>query len=214
MRDLIIFGAGGFGREIALLVRQINMASPAWNILGFCDDNLQMGSTVDGLEILGGLSEINKRDMPTAVVLAVADPGVRRMIRNKIENTGISFPAIIHPSVLTGDIERNHIGEGCILAAGNILTTNIRINSFVIVNLACTIGHDVTIGTFSSIMPGCSLSGFITIESQVVIGTGSRILPGITVGERSRVGAGAVVTRNVERGTTVVGIPATDVKGK
>lgn len=208
MRDLIIYGAGGFGRETALMINQINTVSPAWKVVGFCDDNLKKGATVCGLPVIGGISELNGFPGPVAVAIAVADPALRKKIRNSIQNPGVNFPVLIHPGVLLGDLEVDDIGEGSIITAGNILTTNIQIKRFVIVNLSCTIGHDVVIHDFCSIMPGCSISGVVTLESEVQLGTGSRVLPGLKVAEKSRVGAGAVVTRNIPRDVTVVGVPA------
>jgi sugar O-acyltransferase (sialic acid O-acetyltransferase NeuD family) len=207
MDDIIIYGAGGFGRETALMIRQINDKRPSWNIIGFCDDNCKKGGKVYGLPVIGGLSELEKVGRLN-LVIAVADPRTRKKIREKITNTEIRFPVLIHPSVLGGDPETNRIDEGSIIAAGNILTTNIHVKPFVIINLSCTIGHDVSIGEFSSIMPGCSISGMVNIEQEVLIGTGARILQSLMIGDTSRVGAGAVVTRSVSSGATVMGIPA------
>lgn len=208
IHDIIVYGAGGFGREVALMIRQINQVTPTWNLIGFCDDGKNTSETVDGLPVIGGVRELNHYPQPVAVALAIADPHIRRTIRQKIDNGRITFPAIIHPSVLTGDHERVTIGEGTIICAGTVLTTNVRIKPFVIINLLCSIGHDVVINEFSSIMPCCSLSGFDTIGSEVLIGTGARILPQLTIGDGSKVGAGAVVVEPVPAGLTVVGIPA------
>lgn len=211
MKDLVIFGAGGFGRETALMIKQINASEKQWNILGFCDDHLAKGSVVDGLPLLGGAAELNSVSKQTAVAFAVANPAIRRKLRGEMTNSHLYFPVFIHPSVNQGEISANSIAEGTIITAGNILTTNVHIGSFVIINLACTIGHDVVIGDFTSIMPGCSLSGFIEIGEDVLVGSGARILPGIKVGPRSSIGAGAVVTKAVETGSTVVGVPAKEV---
>lgn len=208
MRELIIYGCGGFGREMALLIMQINAINPEWNVLGFCDDYTMKGSIVDDLEVFGGLAYLNDRRKPTAVLLAIADPRVRKRLRKGIENPFIDYPVFVHPSVLPGDSARNNFGEGCILAAGNILTTNIQLMPFVIINGACTVGHDVTIHEFASIMPGCSISGNVTIGSEAMVGTGAKILPSTKIGARSKVGAGAVVIKDVDADTTVVGVPA------
>ncbi|MBT1705347.1 acetyltransferase [Chryseosolibacter indicus] len=211
MNKIIVYGAGGFGRETALMIRQINVQSIRWNLIGFCDDGLSAGKVVDGLPVLGGIDHLNEVQEETAVAIAIADPKIRKSIREKIVNTKINFPVLVHPSVMLGDAERNSIGEGTIITAGNILTTNIHIGSFVIINLANTIGHDVTIDSYTSIMPGCSLSGFIDIETEVMVGTGARLLPQVKVGKGSKVGAGAVVTNSVNAGTTVVGVPAKSI---
>jgi sugar O-acyltransferase (sialic acid O-acetyltransferase NeuD family) len=208
MRSIVIYGAGGFGRETAFMIREINRLQPEWNLLGFCDDGKRKNDIVDGYPVLGGLNTLNAFAEPVAVALAVADPQGRKKLRSAIVNGNITFPTLIHPSVLRGDIERNSLAEGAIVCAGTIMTTNVHIKSFAIINLMCSIGHDVTIGEYCSLMPSCSISGFVTLEEEVLIGTGARILPLLTVGKASRVGAGAVVVEHVKPGITVVGIPA------
>jgi sugar O-acyltransferase (sialic acid O-acetyltransferase NeuD family) len=208
MRDLIIYGAGGFGRETALMIKQINKVEPQWKLLGFCDDGKPVGEIVDGLPVLGGLDVLQSRTSPVQVVLAVADPVTRKAIRTKLNNPLISFPALAHPSVIMGEDSDVRVGDGSIICAGSILTTNILIGEFVIVNLACTIGHDVTIGPYSSLMPGVSISGFVQCGESVLVGTGARILPHVHLGGSCQVGAGAVVTKPVNSNVTVVGIPA------
>jgi sugar O-acyltransferase (sialic acid O-acetyltransferase NeuD family) len=207
MQDLIIFGAGGFGRETALMVEQINSIKRQWNLLGFYDDHIAKGTKVDDITVLGGLPDLITQSERVAVTIAIADPGVRKKISAALENQ-FEFPILIHPSVLIGDTTRNKIGEGCILTAGTILTTSIQIGKFVIINLSSTIGHDASLGDYCAIMPGCSISGSVTLGDEVFVGSGARILPGVTVGEKSNIGAGAVVTRSVLSGQTVVGVPA------
>jgi sugar O-acyltransferase (sialic acid O-acetyltransferase NeuD family) len=208
MRDLIIYGAGGFGRETALMIRQINDAGACWNVLGFFDDNLRKDEFIYGLPVLGNMSDLNRFPTTVSVAIAIADPHVRKRIRDGIQNPRVDFPALVHPAAALGDLHKDDIGEGSIIAAGNIFTTDILIEPFVIINLSCTIGHDTLIKEFCSVMPGCSISGSVTLGSFVQVGTGARILPGISIGKTSRVGAGAVVTKNVGDDVTVVGVPA------
>lgn len=206
MKDIAIYGAGGFGRETALLIQQINATSPSWNILGFFDDGLTMGDTVDGLKILGGIAEA--LEFNEAMVVAVADPVTRKKIVTQLNDTSIDFPTLVHPSAQLGSKNFNKIRRGCIITAGVVLTTHITLDDFCIINLTSTIGHDVSIGAYSTIMPGCSISGNVTIGEGCMLGTGSRTLQNITIGHHAIIGAGAVVTKDIEAGKTVVGVPA------
>ena len=70
VKDIAIFGAGGFGREVACLLRKINAVEPTWNFIGFYDDGLEKGSRVDYGEILGGIADLNVVDRPLSVVVA------------------------------------------------------------------------------------------------------------------------------------------------
>jgi sugar O-acyltransferase (sialic acid O-acetyltransferase NeuD family) len=206
--NLAIFGAGGLGRETALMIRQINHVQNKWNIVGFFDDGLPKGTEVDGLRILGGLSELNKIGEKLSVVITLAEPLLRKKIVAGIVNSNVDFPVLKHPHNFLGDDATNQFGRGCIIAAGNIFTTNIRLEEFVIINLACTIGHDVRIGSFSTLMPGCSISGNVKIGDSTLIGSGARILQNIAIGRECKVGAGAVVISDSENNVTLVGVPA------
>ena len=198
MKKIAIYGAGGFGRETALMIKQINAVQLQWDFVGYYDDYT---------EGLGGLEELNAVSEKLYLVVAIADPKVRENVVGNIANANIKFATLIHPSAI---IDTGHVtmGEGAIIAANNVFTTNIVIGDHSIVNLSCTIGHDVRLGNFSSVMPGVHLSGNVHIGTGVLVGTGARILQNIVVGDRSKIGAGAVVIDHVAENITVVGIPA------
>jgi sugar O-acyltransferase (sialic acid O-acetyltransferase NeuD family) len=206
-KDIAIYGAGGFGREVAVMIGQMNQSSPQWNFIGFFDDNQKLNKIIDGYPVLGGVSALNEWKKSIAVAVCIADPQTRSAIVAKINNTALEFPVLIHPSSMVNDT-RNSFREGTIITAGCILTTHIKTGKFVIINLATTIGHDSTLNDFCSVMPGSRISGNVTIGEQTLIGTGVSILQNLRVGKRCSVGAGAVVTRDVGDGLTVVGIPA------
>lgn len=205
MKELAIYGAGGFGREVALLVDQINETNPTWNLRGFFDDGLSQGLDVDEIKVLGGALEA--RGFNGSIAIAVADPAVRESI---VTNLGshVTYATLVHPSAQLGALKFNEIGRGSIITAGVILTTGIRIGNFCILNLLTSVGHDVTIGDFSTIMPGCSISGNVSIGSRCLLGTGSRLLQQIEIGKQSVVGAGAVVTKSFPSGAKLMGVPA------
>ncbi|NOT76604.1 MAG: acetyltransferase [Cyclobacteriaceae bacterium] len=206
MKDIAIYGAGGFGRETALLLHQINLQSAQWNFIGFYDDKLKIGLQVDKHKVLGGIKELNKVSDSMNIAIAISDPLIRKSIVEKI-NGPFQFPTIIHPACQTGD-ENNKFGKGCILTSGVIFTTGIELKDFVIVNLLSTIGHDVVLENYSTIMPGCSISGYVQIGECSMMGTGARILQNLKIGSHCKIGAGAVVTQNFPDHKTIVGIPA------
>jgi sugar O-acyltransferase (sialic acid O-acetyltransferase NeuD family) len=205
IRDIAIYGAGGLGREVALLIRQINTVKSQWNLIGFFDDH-KRGET-DRLPILGGLEELNAFKNNLSVAVAVADCSTKSRIVTGMVNPYINYPILIHPTANKGD-ESNQLGRGSILTSGCTLTTAVYLGEFVLVNLHATIGHDVHIGNFSSIMPSVNISGNVQIGSSVTFGSGSTILQNLSIGDHAQVGAGAVVTKSVRANTTVVGVPA------
>jgi sugar O-acyltransferase (sialic acid O-acetyltransferase NeuD family) len=201
---LLIYGAGGLGKEILSLVRALDEFEP----VGFIDDGLRTGSVIKGLKVLGGLDSLNSFTSPVNLVLALGDPGSKSILAKMIDPSRVYFPVLKHPSVILQDEEAIKIGEGSILTAGCVLTTDIVIGSHVLINLNSTIGHDTEIGSCSSIMTGVNVAGGVKIGENVLVGSGVSILNGIKVGNLSRIGMGSVVIRDVEPETTVVGVPA------
>lgn len=207
MKDIIIFGAGGFGREIQWLIERINEKEERWNLLGYIDDGEAPGTEVNGYQVLGGIDKLNEFDEETAVVCAVGSARVREKIINRIKEMGdYQFPNLIHPDVQMSDSVT--FGEGNIVCAGNILTVNIAVKDFVIINLSCTVGHDAILESFVTVYPGVNISSCTIINKGVELGTGSKIIQGIEIAENTIVGEGAVVVRNLPPNCTAMGIPA------
>lgn len=212
MKDLIIIGASGFGREVAWAVERINKVNMTWNLLGFIDDDESIqGKEINGHKILGKSIDVN--NYPDAYfVCAVGASRTREKIINRIKeiNPHIRFGTIIDPSVEVSDFVT--IGEGSIICAHTIITVNISIGSHVIVNLDCTIGHDAIIQDFVTLYPSVNVSGNTNIGHAVELGTGMQIIQGKSVGDYSIVGAGAVVVKDIPEKCTAVGSPAKPIK--
>jgi sugar O-acyltransferase (sialic acid O-acetyltransferase NeuD family) len=142
-----------------------------------------------------------------SVAVAIADPSIRKTILSRIQNNFTDFPVLIDPSAKIGS-PSNVFNRGTLITAGVILTTGIALHEFVIINLSSTIGHDVSVGAFSSVMPGCHISGNVKIGEGVLLGTGSVILQNLTIGSNTKIGAGAVVTKPIADNVVAVGVPA------
>ncbi len=212
MNKIAVFGAGGFGREVQNLIEDINLNSPQYEFIGYYDDGLTKGKIINGYPVLGGMDDLNMVDYPLCIAMAVGNCAIKRSIVSKIDNKNISFPSLIHPNVLIGNMQYNSIGKGCIICAGVIITVNIDIKDFVIINLSCTVGHDTTIGNFCSFMPTVNISGEVVIGDEVYFGTGAKIINQLTIGKKSTIGSGAVVVRDLPEECTAVGVPAKVIK--
>ncbi len=212
MKDLIIFGASGFGREVAWAVERINKKEPTWNLLGFMDDKEEIqDSIINGYPVLGKTEDIIK--YPEAYfVCAVGASRVREKIVNNIKkkNPQVKFGTVVDPSVELSDLIT--IGEGTIICAHSIITVNISIGEHVIINLDCTIGHDAVLKDFVTLYPSVNVSGITNIGHAVELGTGMQIIQGKCIGDYSIVGAGAVVVKDIPEKCTAVGSPAKPIK--
>jgi sugar O-acyltransferase (sialic acid O-acetyltransferase NeuD family) len=211
MKKIAIFGAGGFGREVAMLIEQINQNETIWEIIGFFDDGVTAGTEIYGYKVLGGIQEINDQTDKLNLVFAIGDPKVKKKVISKIANPNISYPTLVHPSVIMGTKDVK-IGDGSIITAGNILTVNINIGAHVILNLSCTVGHDTNIKDYCSFMPSVNISGEVEIGECVYVGTGAKIINLLEIGSNTVVGAGAVVAKTLPANCTAVGIPAKPIK--
>lgn len=212
MKDIAIFGVGGFGREVLTLIKAINRVSKDYNVLGFFDDGHEKGEIVNGYPVLGKTEEINAWPTEIGLAISIGNPSVKKKVIKKISNPNISYPTLIHPNVVVGDSGYVKIGEGCIICAGNMITTNIEIGNFVILNLGCTVGHDTIIKDYAAFMPSCNISGEVSIEEGVYCGTGVKIINQISIGEYATIGAGAVVVKSLPAHCTAVGVPAKVIK--
>ena len=212
MKDLIIFGASGFGRETAWAAERINAKTPTWNLLGFMDDNEEIqGTEINGYKVLGRTADVCR--YPEAYfVCAVGASRVReKIIANmKAVNPDIRFGTLIDPSVEMSS--RVTVGEGSIICAHTIVTVNVTIGSHVIINLDCTVGHDAVLEDYVTLYPSVNVSGATRIGHATELGTGMQIIQGKTVGAYSIVGAGAVVVKDIPEKCTAVGSPAKPIK--
>ena len=213
LTPLVIFGAGGLGREVLLLVQQINARRPTWDVRGFYDDQPPAPSTVAGLPYLGSSADLNASPEPLAVALAVGSPAGRAAVVARLTAPQLSFPILVHPRVALTSLQRIMLGDGCIIQQGCILTCDITLGRFVLLNLGCTVGHDAVLDDFCSLMPHANVSGAARLETGVYLGTSSTIIQGVCIGANTVVGAGAVVVRDLPANVTAVGVPAKVING-
>jgi sugar O-acyltransferase (sialic acid O-acetyltransferase NeuD family) len=212
VNNLVILGAGGFAREVAWLVADINAArAGSWKIVGFWEHGTErVGQIINGIPVIGVNNVINYLPKLYAVV-AIGDPKIKERAVHEAQSMGCQFATLIHPTV---QYDRSTVtfGPGAIICAGNILTVNITIGAHVILNLDCTVGHDSVIEDYVTISPGCHLSGYTTIRRSAFLGTGAVTIEKVEIGAGTVIGAGAVVVRDIPPGVTAIGVPA-KVKG-
>jgi sugar O-acyltransferase (sialic acid O-acetyltransferase NeuD family) len=214
-RPLVIFGAGGHGREVLQLVRDINAAGPqpAWDCLGFLVDGTFLArapATVGGLPVLGDPAWLAAHP-EVSVALAIGAPAARRLAARRIRALGSNpFPVLVHPRAWIG--ANVTLGEGTLVCAGAMLTVDITVGAHVHLNVASTLAHDDLLEDFVTLSPGVHVAGNVVLEEGAELGVGCAVIPRCTVGAWSVLGAGAVVTGAIEADCTAVGAPARAVK--
>jgi len=211
IQPVVVYGAGGNGRETVQLIEDINAHRARWDVLGFIDDDpATHGREVNGLPVLGGIDWLSAEGVHARIALGVSSPTSKRRIVARVGSDSQRFITIVHPSVrLCRWLE---IGPGTSIAAGTMLTVNIHIGAFVSVNRVCNISHDCRLGDFTTVAPATNLSGGVELGAGCEIGSGVTTIEGVSVGEWSIIGAGAVIAANLPPNCTAVGVPARPIK--
>lgn len=209
MKDIAIYGAGGFGREVACMINKINKFNPEWNFIGFFDDGKPVDSRVSHFgKIIGNIDTLNSWVHKLSVVLSIGNPIILQKVKENIINPLISFPNLIDPSFSIGDPKTFSIGIGNIIKADCTVTTEVKIGNFNILNAFINIGHDVTIGDFNIIMPGVRISGEVNIGANNLLGADSFIKQQISIGNRVILSPLSALLTKPKDGNTYIGNPA------
>ncbi|MCT1619082.1 MULTISPECIES: acetyltransferase [Janibacter] len=210
--DLVVIGAGGFGREVVDVVEAINESesSPRWLLVGVVDDSPSEENLARlerrGIPYLGAVEALVAEVARPKFVIAIGNPRVRRAIATALEGEGFVAATIVHPASTQGS--EVTVGAGSVICAGVRLTTNISVGRHCHLNLNATVGHDSVLMDFVSINPLASISGDCVVEDDVLIGVCASIINRVTVRAGATVGGGACAVRDVPPDVTVVGIPA------
>ena len=211
-RRMLIYGAGGSGRELAYSMAIDKNPDTTWKIDGFVDDTEDLwGQSVNGIPVVGGYDYL-KNYAGNLAVCIVADPLIKRNLVTKIkQNSGIKFPFITSSHAKIS--EYIEWGEGCIASQSGIaIGPNIKIGDFVFINAGTIIGHDTNIGNYTALYAGVIISGRVSIGSDCVIGSGVIVLPNLKIGDGSVIAAGSLVTKDIPPNAVAAGMPARVVK--
>jgi len=213
LKKLVIIGAGGFGREVAMIAENLNrFVRPTYEILGFLDDGegFHPGDEIMGYPFLGKTGWAAEHRDEALFVCAIANVAVRARIQGGLTQQGVRFETVVDGDAYVSD--RSTLGRGCVVYGGVEISLDCRIGDGVLINSYCTVGHDVAIGDFTTVSPGTAVSGGCTLGTQVNVGGHAYIVPGRKIGDGATVAAGSIVFTNVRAGTTVLGNPARRMK--
>ncbi len=203
MRDIVIAGTGGAGKETRWLIERINAVSPTYNFLGYID--LEPGEDVIGDDnfVLNNTKDID-------VVIAMGSMAQRKKLYEQYkQNPHVHFPNLIDPTAIISEYAT--LGEGNVICAGAIITVDVHIGNQNLINFNCTIAHDSVLGNFNTLNPNANISGACTLGNLIEVGTGSQIVQGKKIGDETHIWAGSCVIKNTKGRCEVVGVPAKTV---
>jgi len=208
-KKLLIIGAGSVGKFIAY---NINQFTKSFEVIGFLDDDVtKHNSIIAGFPVIGFLDkliEFSGKDV--AIVFGIAFPFVKKKIFEQYQNLDFEFPNFIAKDVWIS--EGVTLGKGCIIYPGTTINYETVIDDFVIINMNCSLGHNCTIKSYSSLAPGVNLGGNTRIGNCVELGIGSSTIQGVIVDDFAKVGGQAMVITNIPKADIFIGIPAKSMK--
>lgn len=210
MKQVAIFGASGFGREVMPLARQQWAAGGETHQLVFVDDH-PAAAHCNGHPVLTYDQWLAQPGSSWHINIAIANSTVRQKLSERCRADGVRFFEVRAANVV--QLDDVQMQEGAILCGFVHLTSNLRIGQHFHANIYSYVAHDCVIGDFVTFAPGVMCNGNVHVEDHAYIGTGAVIKQGqpgkpLVIGRGAVVGMGAVVTKSVPPGVTVVGNPA------
>ncbi|MDD2922160.1 MAG: acetyltransferase [Anaerolineales bacterium] len=204
---ILLIGAS----EHAKVVMDIIEREGKYKIRGLIDTYKPAGGDVFGYKILGAedaLVTLFKSGEATGGIITIGDNWTRHLVAEKIKTLApeLNFVTAVHPSA---SIARGvEIGAGSVLMAGVVVNSDSKIGAHCILNTRSALDHDCAMDDFSSLAPGATIGGKVSIGAFSAISLGANIIHGITIGEQTVLGAGAVALKNIPDHCVAYGVPA------
>ena len=206
MKQIVIIGTGGHGREAAWIISRCEEIQA----VGFVtNDRTFHGKTICNLPVLGSPEWLYGRSDVLAVC-AIGNPKTREKVVTELSANGVRFITVIDPSAEV--CEFAEIGEGCLIFPNTIISTQVNIGNHVHINAKSSVCHDSILENFVTLAPGVNVCGNVTIKHGADIGVGASIIQKTTIGSGSIIGAGAVVIKDIPENVVAVGVPAKTIK--
>lgn len=208
---LLIFGTSGNSQEVKAIVDEINKNNytKVYDFLGFVSEQEDDVGKHIGRSIVvcsdESFEEYIKNFAVIGIVIPIGTPRIKRNIYERIcKYSNLVFPNIISPSSCMMEASSIQMGIGNIICSGCVMTIEISIGDFNLINRNSTIGHNVQLGNYNVVNPLVSISGGVIVENEVLLGAGSAVKQGIVLKTNSIVGMGAIIPKNVEENTVMI----------
>ena len=208
MTDIVLVGVGGCMKELLWQFKEYNEYKPTWNIKGYINPVEDFDvENLGNYPYLGTDEDLLKVTEPTNVVICIAEPRTRKkLVELYRSNPNIQFPAVILSK--DGIAPDAMFGEGCLISKDCIVSSNVILGNFVFMNMRSMVCHDGRVGEFTTLAPYAKIAGTVRIGSHCELGMGCSVIQGLNIGDSVKVGAGAVVVRDIPSCVTAVGVPA------
>lgn len=205
IKQLIIVGASGHGKVVADIAIKMNR----WDCVVFLDDNTSIKKLIE-LDVVGTTIEAIKYKDKADFFVAIGNNKTRKKIQENFIVQGLNIVTLIHPNAVIGtDVE---IGIGTVIMAGVVINSSTRIGNSCIINTCSSVDHDNEIKDYVHLSPGVRTAGNVTVNHTTWLGIGSIISNNVYICEECKIGAGALVIKNITKPGTYIGVPAVEVE--
>ena len=198
-KRIVIVGAGGHGKVIADIAKQNK-----YDHILFLDDDEEV--THCGEHPVVGKTDMYDHYLDCDFIVAIGNGAIREKIQSKLRNNGIHIVSLIHPkAVVAEDVK---IGMGTVVMAGAIVNSGTVIGEGCIINTASSVDHDNRIDNFAHISVGSHLAGTVHVGQSTMIGAGAVVSNNVNICGNCMIGAGAAVVKDIKKSGTYIGVPA------
>jgi len=206
--NIIIVGAGGFGREVYLWAKD-SFPKDKYYIKGFLDDNkLALDGFNLDINIIGDVNNYLPKKYDRFII-AIGNIDNKKKIILSLKNKKAIFISLIHPTAIVA--ENATIGEGVIVCPFCIVSDHVILDDFVMLNVYSSCGHDAMIGRYSILSSYSAVGGYAILEEEVFFGLKATVIPGKRIKYKSKVSANSVVMRDVPTKRMVFGVPGKNI---
>ncbi|GEM04151.1 acetyltransferase [Halolactibacillus miurensis] len=197
---LIIIGASGHGKVVANIAIKMNK----WQSIAFLDDDKSIKTSM-GLEVIGKTTDAFTYKDEADLFVAIGSNATREKIQEKLIAEGLNVVSLIHPSAVIGtDVE---LGLGSVVMAGVVINSSSRIGKGCIINTSSNLDHDNVLEDYVHISPSVGLAGTVRVGKGSWLGIGSIVSNNVNISSGCKVGAGAVVVKDITEPGTYIGVP-------
>jgi len=208
MCNILIVGAGGFAREVYYWANDA-FSKEKYRIKGFLSYNQKDLEGVNIKADIVGNDDNYKIEKNDRFIIAIGDIDIKKRAVSRLKKRGAKFISLIHPTALI--IPTAKIGEGVVICPYCLVSDNVQLDDFVMVNAYAICGHDVKVGKYCILAPYSVVAGSGILEDEVFLGIHSTVIPGKKVGYKAKVSANSVVMRDVPLKQLVLGVPGKNI---
>jgi sugar O-acyltransferase (sialic acid O-acetyltransferase NeuD family) len=207
MFDVIIVGAGGFGREVYQWAAAL-LRGPNYQFKGFIDDNLDINQTSADPNILGTIHGSNNQyniQESDRFIYAVGNIENKRSIVEGLQERGAKFISLIHPTAVIA--ETATLGEGVVVCPFALVSDRAVISDFAMINFYASCAHDTQVGKYAILSPYATLNGYVELEDEVFLGTHATVTASCKIGCRTKISTSSAAMADIPSNSIVFGVP-------